>query len=232
MVKATQKDHAQPDIVTALDTIPTTTTTTTTTKPDFTIPNPPLTKSPVTTEPRPSSKPLSPTPSTETTPILGGEDLEFDSIYFKAALKALFSSVVTEHSATLSAAAKAIEASTSQCQQASLAVDASTKECKEATAKVDKLVLESHLFLDSLQAAVENLQKRQAIKEANETLHANVSKRLTQLEAELAVENQIMDELHGRRAQLKLQTHKLRTANVEINDLKSEREVISDRFEP
>nr|KAJ0218696.1 hypothetical protein LSAT_V11C300141820 [Lactuca sativa] len=146
------------------------TTSTTTTKPTFTIPNPP------TTEPPTTSRPLSPTPSTETTPILGSEDLEFDSTYFSpyrfqseddddepitkrhlkavndkldqllsspsseaysdAALKALFSSVVAEHSASLSVAAKAIEASTSQCQQASRAVDASTQECKEATANV------------------------------------------------------------------------------------------------
>nr|KAJ0184979.1 hypothetical protein LSAT_V11C900506550 [Lactuca sativa] len=169
--------------------------------------------------------------------------------YSDAALKALFSSVVAEHSVTLSAATKAIEASTSQCQQASLAVDASTKECKDATAKVNKLVSEAHLFLESLQAAaaknaqivnasVENLQRslqsersnheaaRQAIEEANEMLHADVNERLTQLEAELAVENRIMDELDRRTAQLKLQTHKLRTANVVINDLKSEREVI------
>nr|KAJ0184483.1 hypothetical protein LSAT_V11C900506520 [Lactuca sativa] len=141
-------------------------TSSTTTKPTFTISKPPVTEptftteppltteTPVTTEPLPSSKPLSPTPSTETTPILGGEDLEFDSTYFSpyrvhseddddepitkrdlkavndkldqmlasfssgaysdAALKALFSSVVAEHSASLSAAAKAIEASTSQ----------------------------------------------------------------------------------------------------------------------
>ncbi|KAL7591659.1 pollen-specific leucine-rich repeat extensin-like protein 2 [Lactuca sativa] len=170
-----------------------TTTTTTTTKPYFTVPNPPVTEPPVTTEPPPTSKPLSPTQSTEITPILGGEDVEFDSTYFspyqvqsddddnepvtkrylkvvnekldqllsssssgtysKAALKALFSSVVTEHSATLSDAVKAIKASTSQCQQASLAIDASTKECKAATAKFDKLVSEAHLFLDSLQAA-------------------------------------------------------------------------------
>ncbi|XP_052627717.1 uncharacterized protein LOC128134244 [Lactuca sativa] len=169
--------------------------------------------------------------------------------YSEATLKALFSSVVTEHSATLSAAAEAIEASTSQCQQAYLAVDASTKECKEATEKVDKLVSEAHLFLDSshvaatknaqnVNASVENLQRslqsersnpeaaRQAIEEANETLHANVNDRLTQMEAELAVENRIMDELDRRTAQLKLQTHKLRTANAKINDLKSEREVI------
>ena len=59
-----------------------TTTTTTTTKPHFIVPNPPVTEPPVTTEPPPTSKPLSPTQSTETTPILGGEDLEFDSTYF------------------------------------------------------------------------------------------------------------------------------------------------------
>ncbi|XP_023766520.1 flocculation protein FLO11-like [Lactuca sativa] len=231
-----------------------TTTTTTTTGAHSTAPTPP-----VTTEPPTTTKLLSPIPSTETTPVLGGEDLEFDSTYFspyhvqsdedddepvtkhhlkavndkldqllsssssgaysEAALKALFSFVVQEHSASLSAVAKSIEASTSQCQQASLVVEASTTECKEATVKVDKLVSEAHLFLDSLQAVakknaqtvnalVDNLQRslqsersnheaaHQTIEAANETLHANVNDRLTQLEAELAVENRIMDELH------------------------------------
>ncbi|CAI9283093.1 unnamed protein product [Lactuca saligna] len=125
-------------------------------------------------------------------------------------LKALFSSVVKDHSASLSAAAKAIEASTSQCQQASLAVDASTKECKEATTKVNNLVSDAQLFLDSLQAAaqknaqtvnasVDNLQRSlqsdrskheatcQAIEAANASLHANINDHLTQLEAELAI---------------------------------------------
>ncbi|CAI9266318.1 unnamed protein product [Lactuca saligna] len=169
-------------------------TTTTTTGARSTTPIPPITtEPPITSKPPPASKPLSPTQSTETTPILGSKDLEFDSMYFipyrvqsdddddepvtkchlkvvnekldqllpssssstysKATLKALFSSVVTKHSATLSSAAKAIEASTSQCQQASIVVDASTKECKEATAKVDKLVSDAQVFLDSLQAA-------------------------------------------------------------------------------
>nr|KAJ0222371.1 hypothetical protein LSAT_V11C200074100 [Lactuca sativa] len=150
------------------------TTSTTTTKPTFTIPKPPVTERTFTIEPPPatepptSSKPLFPTPSTETTPILGGEDLEFDSTYFSpyrvqseddddepitkrhlkevndkldqllsssssgaysdAALKAQFSSVVVEHSTSLSAATKAIEASTSQYQQDSHADDASIKE--------------------------------------------------------------------------------------------------------
>nr|KAJ0221051.1 hypothetical protein LSAT_V11C200068880 [Lactuca sativa] len=239
-----------------------TTTTTTTTGAHSTAPTPP-----VTTEPPATTKPLSPTPSTETTPVLGGEDLEFDSTYFnpyrvqsdddddepvtkhhlkavnekldqllsssssgayfEAALKALFSSVVQEHSASLSAAAKAIEVSTSQCQQASPVVEASTKECKEATAKVAKLVFEAHLFLDSLQAvakknaltvnaSVDNLQgslesgrshleaARQEIEAANASLHANANDPLTQLETKLA----------------------LCTATAELNDLKSEREVI------
>ncbi|XP_052627803.1 uncharacterized protein LOC128134287 [Lactuca sativa] len=47
--------------------------------------------------------------------------------YSDAALKALFSSVVQEHNASLTGAAKAIDASTSQRQKTSLAVEASTK---------------------------------------------------------------------------------------------------------
>ncbi|XP_052622562.1 uncharacterized protein LOC128127878 [Lactuca sativa] len=153
--------------------------------------------------------------------------------YSEAALMAVFSSVVTEYSASLSAATKAIEASTSQCQQASLAVDACTKKCKDATAKAA-----AKKNAQTVNASVEKLQRslqsersnleaaRQAIKAANESLHANVNDRLTQLEAELAVENRIMDELDRRSSQLKMQNYKLCTANAEVNDLKSEREVI------
>ena len=47
--------------------------------------------------------------------------------YSDATLKALFSSIVQEHNASLTSAAKAIDASTSQCQKASLGVEASTK---------------------------------------------------------------------------------------------------------
>ncbi|KAL7609329.1 hypothetical protein Lser_V15G14496 [Lactuca serriola] len=137
------------------DPIFTETTTTTTTKGvHSSAPEPPFTaEPPVTTEPHITTKPLSPTQSTETTPVLGGEDFEFDSTYFSpyrvqsdedeeapitkrhlkavtnkldqlisssstdaysdAALKALFSSVIHEHNASLSATAKAIDAATS-----------------------------------------------------------------------------------------------------------------------
>ncbi|CAI9261827.1 unnamed protein product [Lactuca saligna] len=65
---------------------------------------------------------------------------------------------------------------------------------------------------------------RQAIEAANASLQANVNDRLTQLEAELAVENLIMDELDKHTSQLKMQNLKLRTATTELNDLKSEKE--------
>nr|KAJ0193115.1 hypothetical protein LSAT_V11C800452990 [Lactuca sativa] len=251
---------------------------------------PPVTTEPlVTTEPPVTTTPPSPTSSTETNTVLGGEDLEFDSIYFslyriqsdddddapvtkrqlkavtekldqllssssagaysEVALRALFSSVVKEHDASLSAAAKAIDASTSQCQKALIAIDALTKECKEATAKVNKLVSSAHIFVDSLQAgaqknsqvvnaSVDNIQRslqtertnlevaQKAIEAANATLHANVHDRLTQLEAKLVVENRIMDELDKRTSQLKMKILKFRSATTELNDLNSEREVI------
>ncbi|CAI9279258.1 unnamed protein product [Lactuca saligna] len=67
---------------------------------------------------------------------------------------------------------------------------------------------------------------RNAIQQANEAFHANVNEHLSQLQKDLAMENGLMDELSRRTNQLKLQTHKLRSAHAEIDDLKSEREII------
>ncbi|XP_023736973.1 uncharacterized protein LOC111884909 [Lactuca sativa] len=179
-----------------------TTTTTTTTKPVFTIPNPPI------TEPPSDDDDDEPVTKRHLKAVNDKLDQPLSSsssgAYSKAALKALFSSVVAEHSATLSAAAKATTA----------------KNAEIVNTSIENLQRSLQSERSSLEAAC------QAIEEANESLHANVNKRLTQLEAELAVENRIMDELDRHTAQLKLQTHKLRTTNAEINDLKSEREVI------
>ncbi|XP_023772051.1 uncharacterized protein LOC111920723 [Lactuca sativa] len=60
-----------------------TTTTTTTIGAHSKAPTSPVTtEPPLTTKPPITTKPLSPTPSTDTTAVLGGEDLEFDSTYF------------------------------------------------------------------------------------------------------------------------------------------------------
>nr|KAJ0206998.1 hypothetical protein LSAT_V11C500236450 [Lactuca sativa] len=168
--------------------------------------------------------------------------------YSEATLKAFFSSVVKEHDTSISIVAKAIDASTSQCEKASLAVEASTKECKDATAKVEKLISNAQILLYSLRAAtqknaqtvnasVDTLTRsleaeptqlevvQKSIETANEELHTKVDTRLTQLEAELAVKNKVMDELDKRTSLLKIQNLKLRTATKEHDDLKFEREL-------
>nr|KAJ0204499.1 hypothetical protein LSAT_V11C500263340 [Lactuca sativa] len=92
-------------------------------------------------------------------------------------------------------------------------------------------VLGVNASVDNLQRSLEtemtNLEvARKAIQAANENLHANVNDHVTQLEAELAVENQIMDELDKCTSNLNIQNLKLCSATTELNDLKSEREVI------
>ncbi|CAI9293628.1 unnamed protein product [Lactuca saligna] len=162
-----------------------TNTTTTTTGAQSTAPTPPITtKPPITTEPSPTSKLLSPTQSTEISPILGGEELEFDSTYFTPYRVQSDDDdddddPVTKHHLKEAAAAK---------------------NAQTVNASVENLQR-------SLQSERSNLEAaQQAIEAANGSLHANVNDRLTQLEAELAVENRIMDELDRHTSQLKCKT--------------------------
>ncbi|KAL7618147.1 hypothetical protein Lser_V15G04357 [Lactuca serriola] len=167
------------------------TTSTTTTKPTFTIPNPPVTEPTFTTEHQPTteppttSKPLSPTPSTETTPILGGEDFEFDSTYFspyRVQSEDDDDEPITKHHLKEAAAGK----------------NAAT-----VTSSVETLQHTLQSECSKVEAA------RLAIQQANDVFHANVNECLSQLQADLAMENGVMDELARRTNQLKLQTHKL-----------------------
>ncbi|XP_023752373.1 uncharacterized protein LOC111900726 [Lactuca sativa] len=185
------------------------TTSTTTTKPTFTVPNPPSEDD----DDEPITKHHLKAVNDKLDLLLSSSS---SGAYSDAALKALPSSVVAEHSASLSAAAKAIEASTSQYSLRA----AAAKNAETVNTSMENLQ-------KTLQSECSNIAAaRHAIEEANESFHANFNERLTQLEADLAMENRIMDELDRRTAQLKLQTHKLRTANAKINDLKSEKEVI------
>ncbi|CAI9259393.1 unnamed protein product [Lactuca saligna] len=80
--------------------------------------------------------------------------------------------VVTEHSTSLSDAAKAIATSTSQCQQASTA-GVAAKNAKLVNASVKNLQ-------KSIQAERSNFEAaRLAIQQANKKLHDNVNDRLT-----------------------------------------------------
>ncbi|KAL7611201.1 hypothetical protein Lser_V15G12498 [Lactuca serriola] len=187
----------------------TTTTRTTTTGAHFTAPNPPITEPPVTTEPPATLKPLSPTQSTRTTTILGGEDLEFDSTYFSS--YRVQSDDDNDEPITmrhLKAVNEKLDQLLSSSSSDSLQA-AAAKNAQTVNASVENLQR-------SLQSERSNLEAaRQGIEAANETLHANVNDRLTQLEVELVVENRIMDELDRRKSPLKMQNYKLRTATIE-----------------
>ncbi|KAL7593890.1 hypothetical protein Lser_V15G33732 [Lactuca serriola] len=114
--------------------------------------------------------------------------------YSEAAIKALLATFVKEHDTSITNVVKAIDASTSTCQKASIA--AAQKNAQRVNASVENLTR-------SLQAEKKHFEEtRKAIQTANTELHTSVDYRLTQLEAEIAVENKIMDELDHRTAHL------------------------------
>ncbi|KAL7592743.1 hypothetical protein Lser_V15G34730 [Lactuca serriola] len=127
-----------------------------------------------------TTKPLSPTPSTETNLVLGGEDIEFDSFYYipyhvqsgkdddapltKKHLKDLNAKLDTRMASSSShtpnsesAIQKMIDsfviAHEASISRATEAINASTKVCTKATEKVDKLIQDANIFLESLQGA-------------------------------------------------------------------------------
>ncbi|CAI9269411.1 unnamed protein product [Lactuca saligna] len=99
-------------------------------------------------------------------------------------------------------------------------LDAAVKNAAIVTSSVETLQQTLQSECSKVEAACH------AIQQANEAFHANVNECLSQLQADLAMENGLMDKLVRHTNQLKLQTHKLRSAHAEIDDLKSEKEVI------
>ncbi|KAL7586307.1 hypothetical protein Lser_V15G38798 [Lactuca serriola] len=133
-----------------------------------------------TTEPPASPPPSSPGhASEEEEPLLGGENMTFDSVYYSPfqvqsdedddapvtkrhlqelhdKIDSLIASSSTSQSSLSEAAVQKIVDTFSKAQQASLdsattAIDASTKSCQAATEKVDKLFTDASSLLKSLQ---------------------------------------------------------------------------------
>ncbi|XP_023761201.1 uncharacterized protein LOC111909654 [Lactuca sativa] len=272
-----------------------TTTTTTTTEPQVRVNISDIGEPTSESEPPITLKPLSSPPSHESDIVLGGAEMEFDSIYFspyrvqsdddddddapvikrqlknlndkldqllsssssnaseaysEAAIKALLATFVKEHDTSISNVVKATDASTSSCQKASIAVEESTKDCKQATAKVEKLISYAHVFLDSLQAAaqknaqmvnasVDNLTsslqtEKKHFEEARQVMETNYTKlqssihtHLDKLQANLAMENKVIDELALKTTKVKTQVLKLTQALKENDELNSEGEDVS-----
>lgn len=155
--------------------------------------------------------------------------------YPEAALRGFFDAFLKEHAAILEKENKAVEDSTNSCQQ--------------ATEKVKELITDSHLFLESLQATAganastmnativsltaslqtekdhfENIRK--GIQADNAELQSSINSRLDKHQAELAMENKIMDELAVKTTQLKSQSLKLSQAHKEIDELNYKRTIV------
>ncbi|KAL7598003.1 hypothetical protein Lser_V15G22322 [Lactuca serriola] len=147
---------------------------------------------PNTTQPEPThttEPPVSPPPSSpahaseEEEPLLGGENMTFDSVYYSPfqvqsddnddspvtkrhlqelhdKIDSLIASSSTSQSSISEAAIQKIVDAFSKAQQASLdsataTIDASTKACQAATEKVDKLFTDASSLLKSLQESAE-----------------------------------------------------------------------------
>ncbi|XP_023730368.1 uncharacterized protein At4g04980-like [Lactuca sativa] len=157
------------------------------------------------------------------------------STYSDAAIKALIETSIKQHDESI--------------QKATEAVDASARSCQKATKEVASLISDAKIFLEYLQGAVETNTNKvnnaieslskclQAEKEnfdsvrsslqANQTtLLSSINNLLDKLQADLAMENKIMDELARKTTLLEVESIQLNQANKEIDSLKTERVVI------
>ncbi|XP_023768812.1 uncharacterized protein LOC111917354 [Lactuca sativa] len=150
-----------------------TSTTTTTTEPPVRV-NVSDTGAPtIETETTVTTKPLSPSPSLDSTPILGGDNFEYDSTYYSpyplpseddndapvttqqlkdlnAKLDKLIASSATYFNVVMKAFLDtSLQRYTESIDKSTKAVNASTSSCKKATIEVADLIRDSKIFLES-----------------------------------------------------------------------------------
>ncbi|XP_023737212.1 uncharacterized protein LOC111885160 [Lactuca sativa] len=134
--------------------------------------------------------------------------------YSEVSIKAMLATFVKEHDSSISNAAKDIEASTSSFQKATIAA-AAQKNAQTITASVDNLTT-------SLQAEKKHFEEaRQSLNSENTELQTLIHAHLYKLQADLALENKVMDELALKTTKVKTQALKLTQALKEIDDLKT-----------
>ncbi|KAL7582768.1 hypothetical protein Lser_V15G45356 [Lactuca serriola] len=164
-------------------------------------------------------KPLSPSPSSDSAPTLGGDNFEFDSTYYSP--YRLPSDEDNEALVTQQQLQDSIDKSTK-------AVDDSTSLYKKATTDVEDLIQDSKIFLDSFKGhadtnaakvndMIDSLSQslyaeeekfdtvRSEIQTKNHSLNMSVNSRLEKLHADLAMENKIMDDLARKTTQIEVQ---------------------------
>ncbi|XP_023737738.1 uncharacterized protein LOC111885730 [Lactuca sativa] len=199
-----------------------------------------------------TTKPLSPTPSTETNTVLGIEDLEFDSFYYnpyrvqsdedddapltKKSCKELNSKLDTlmasssSHNPNSKSAIQKMLDSFVKAHEASIsrAIDAITASTKGAAELNASKVTNSITKLEEEFAAEKKIfvNLRQDIQKDNVALFSSLNERFTKLQDDLAMENSLMHELARKTTQLKTKNLQLSQANNEANQLRSKRDVV------
>ncbi|XP_023747864.1 gibberellin-regulated protein 14-like [Lactuca sativa] len=152
-----------------------------------------------------TTKPLSPTPSTETNTVLGGEDMEFDSFYYNpyrhlkelnAKLDTLMASSSSHNPNSESAIQKRlnsfVKAHEASISHATTAITSSTKGVAKLNASkmTNSITNLEEAFATEKQNFV-NL--RQDIQKDNVALLSSLNEHFTKLQDDLAMENSLMD---------------------------------------
>ncbi|CAI9269315.1 unnamed protein product [Lactuca saligna] len=155
--------------------------------------------------------------------------------YSKAAVNSLFGTLTKEHSDNI--------------EKMNKSVDASAEVWKTMTEKVDKLTSDTTFFMENFQSSFDsNTPKanealsglgslfkakktklpevRNGLKTYHEAFQSSISSQITKLQDELATESKIMDSLDIKTEKVKVLNVKLEAAEIQVNDLLSERVVM------
>ncbi|KAL7618601.1 hypothetical protein Lser_V15G04328 [Lactuca serriola] len=203
--------------------------------------------------PNVTTEPLSPTPSSDSNPVLGGADFEFDSTYYspyRIPSEEDESAPVTKQQIdSVHEKLDSLLASTTKIhRQITAAMDDSTSLCKRDTSDVKDLIHDYKVFLDTFKGhadsnaakiseSIDSLsQSLQAEQTKFETVHSNISadnktflssidSRFEKLTADFHMERQLKDDLAQQTAINAVQHATLAKAEQDISLLKTERAV-------
>ncbi|KAL7603349.1 hypothetical protein Lser_V15G18232 [Lactuca serriola] len=209
-----------------------------------TTPAPEPTPTPETTQPDPThttEPPASPPPpspghdSEGEEPLLGGDDMTFDSVYyspFQVQSDDDDDAPVTKtHLQELHDKIDLLIASssTSQSSLSEAAVQKIVDAFSKAPANAAKTTLEPivHQLATSVTTELNSFASlRQTISDDNSSSRTTIEERLSKLQEDLAAENSLMDVLARKNTALKVKSIQLSNSQQEIDTLRSEREVI------
>ncbi|KAL7600954.1 hypothetical protein Lser_V15G23568 [Lactuca serriola] len=174
--------------------------------------------------------PPSPTPSSTSGATLGGDDEDYDSLYYSPYRiptdNDVDAPVTTYGSVVLKAFIEtAIKQYTNAIDQSTEAIDKSVASCSQATKEVSEVVHTTQIFLDSLKTLQNEMTKFEALRADLKTESTSFLQSLDSRFASLAAESTLKKDLIKHQATIDLQKVQLDQAEQEISLLKTQRAV-------